>query len=160
MKKISLKKPTTIRTTKGTFDLSNNCYELDNQSSFANKYFMNIEFTEKSNFVSQVKHKISSYKKQDRDKDRYNENEFITLDQCVESLVASKLHCHYCKSKLYIFYKNVREPMQWTLDRIDNDLGHYQSNIVISCLDCNLKRRRTNKDKFLFTKQLNLVKKD
>ena len=89
-----------------------------------------------------------------------NEELFITLDQCVESIVASKMQCHYCKEHLYLFYKNVREPKQWTLDRIDNDLGHYQSNVVISCLDCNLKRRRTNKDKFLFTKQLKLVKKD
>ena len=160
MKRISLKKPTTQRTTMTKFDLSDNSYEITNQAEFANKYFMDVDFPEKSKFVSQVKHKISSYKRQDVEKDRYNEELFITLDQCVESIVASKMQCHYCKEQLYLFYKNVREPKQWTLDRIDNDLGHYQSNVVISCLDCNLKRRRTNKDKFLFTKQLKLVKKD
>jgi hypothetical protein len=29
---------------------------------------------------------------------------------------------------------------------------------VIACLNCNIKRRNTNSNKFLFTKQLNLIK--
>jgi len=48
--------------------------------------------------------------------------------------------------------------LQWTLDRIDNDMGHNNNNTVISCLGCNLQRRTTNQDKFLFTKQLKLKK--
>ena len=28
-------------------------------------------------------------------------------------------------------YDNVREKMQWTLDRIDNDQGHNKDNVVI-----------------------------
>ena len=47
---------------------------------------------------------------------------------------------------------------QWSLDRIDNDIGHYKENVVISCLECNLKRRKTNADAFLFTKQLRIKK--
>ena len=52
-----------------------------------------------------------------------------------------------------------RENRQWTLDRIDNDIGHNHNNIVISCLECNLKRRRKSKDAFVFTQQLKIVKK-
>jgi hypothetical protein len=51
----------------------------------------------------------------------------------------------------------VRENKQWTLDRIDNNLGHNEDNVVIACLECNLKRRRTNQSKFLFTKQLKIT---
>ena len=47
---------------------------------------------------------------------------------------------------------------QWTLDRIDNNINHSESNVIIACLKCNLQRRCQNKDKFLFTKQLKIVK--
>ena len=68
--------------------------------------------------------------------------------------------CYYCNSKMNILYENVRESKQWTVDRINNDLGHNIDNIVLACLDCNLKRRCKSADKFLFTKQLNIIKQD
>ena len=52
----------------------------------------------------------------------------------------------------------VRDPKQWSVDRINNCNGHNKDNIVLSCLDCNLKRRNKNKDSFLFTKQLKVVR--
>ena len=61
---------------------------------------------------------------------------------------------------MYILYKNVRDSKQWSVDRLNNDLGHDNDNIVLACLDCNLKRRRKSADKFLFTKQLNIIKQD
>jgi hypothetical protein len=51
-----------------------------------------------------------------------------------------------------------REMKQWSVDRIDNDKGHNIDNFHLACLDCNLKRRRRTDEKFLFTKQLNIVK--
>ena len=76
----------------------------------------------------------------------------------VQKLVESKLKCYYCKSEMTLIYEKVRQMNQWTLDRIDNSLGHNGDNVLISCLECNLKRRNTSKDKFLFTKQLNIKK--
>ena len=76
----------------------------------------------------------------------------------IERLIQSNLQCHYCHENIFILYEIVRENKQWTLDRIDNDLGHNEDNIVISCLQCNLQRRNTNSNKFLFTKQLILNK--
>ena len=35
-----------------------------------------------------------------------------------------------------------------------------KDNIVLSCLECNLKRRNKNKDSFLFTKQLKIVREN
>jgi hypothetical protein len=61
---------------------------------------------------------------------------------------------------MFILYENVREPKQWTVDRINNDLGHNNDNFVLACLDCNLKRRCKSCDKFLFTKQLNIIRQD
>ena len=48
----------------------------------------------------------------------------------------------------------------WTLDRIDNDLSHTNNNTCISCLKCNLQKRRRSHEKFKFTKQLKIEKKD
>jgi hypothetical protein len=48
--------------------------------------------------------------------------------------------------------------MQWTLDRLDNSIGHHDDNVVICCLKCNLKKRRMDDEKFKFTKQLRVIK--
>jgi len=76
------------------------------------------------------------------------------------SALECKLCCHYCKDDMLILYENVREMKQWSLDRINNFLGHNVDNVVISCLKCNLNRRNLNSDKFLFTKQMTIVRKD
>ena len=119
---------------------------------------------EKSNdykdVLNQIEKKLQSYKQQDLLKKRYDEENFINIKETINKLYESKLLCHYCNDKMFILYDIVREMKQWTLDRTNNDVGHNSDNVVISCLDCNLKRRRTNKDAFLFTKQLNIVKSE
>ena len=57
-----------------------------------------------------------------------------------------------------LLYNTTRDPNQWTLDREDNSIGHNNDNLIICCLSCNLKRRKTEKDKFLFTKKMKLIK--
>ena len=104
--------------------------------------------------------KRTSYKQQDLDKKRFCEKEFISHDEILEKMNECNLSCHYCKEEVAVVYDIVREMKQWTLDRIDNDLGHTCANVVVSCLECNLKRRRTNQDAFLFTKNLTIVKKN
>jgi hypothetical protein len=108
--------------------------------------------------ISQIDNKLASYKQQDILKKRYDETDFIKIKEVIKMLYDCGLECCYCKEKTYILYDIVREMKQWTLDRINNDIGHNTNNVIISCLDCNLKRRRTSKDAFLFTTQLNIVK--
>jgi hypothetical protein len=105
-----------------------------------------------------IKKKLSSYRQQDRVKKRHDPERLITLDETVELLVASQLKCHYCRQEVQITGDKRREKHQWTLDRIDNNLGHFGDNVIIACLDCNLKRRCINKEKFLFTKRLRVEK--
>lgn len=104
--------------------------------------------------------KISAYKQQDIKKERYSSEEFVTIDDVEALLSDSESKCFYCLCEVMVLYENVREPLQWTLDRINNDIGHNKGNLVISCLSCNLKRRRKSKDAFLFTTQLNIVRED
>ena len=103
---------------------------------------------------------MSSYKQQDINKKRYNNLEFITYNDMVNLIIDSKLQCHYCACEVYLLYTFVRESKQWSLDRINNDNGHNKDNLVIACLECNLKRRRTNKDAFMFTKNLKIIRKN
>jgi len=110
--------------------------------------------------IKQIEKKISSYKQQDIDKKLLNNEKIINLKCIIDKLIETEIKCYYCKEKMFILYKNVREPKQWSVDRINNDLGHNIDNFVLACLDCNLKRRCRSADKFLFTKQLNIIRQD
>ena len=108
--------------------------------------------------IKEIERKISGYKQQDVKKKVYNEKELIQFQQVMEKFIECKLKCYYCFQHMKLLYKIVRDSQQWTLDRIDNSLGHTHANVVICCLECNLKRRIQSSNKYLFTKQLKLVK--
>lgn len=110
--------------------------------------------------ISEIKHKLSSYKQQDILKNIYDKDKFINFKDLVDMLDGSKLICEYCSSNIYILYEIVRDNKQWTLDRIDNNKGHNTDNVVIACLECNLKRRNTNKDAFMYTKKLKIIREE
>lgn len=133
-------------------------HEIKDQNKIIIDLYFNNNFENKGKVISELKKKINGYKSQDKKKKRYCEKDFINYDELVEKILVSKLKCKYCFSKLLLIYNNIREPKQWTLDRINNDLQHTNNNTLICCLECNLKRRRTNKDKFLFTKQMKISK--
>lgn len=108
----------------------------------------------------EIEKKINSYKQQDIKKDIFDINRLISLNDTLLKLKNSELKCCYCEEPVKILYRIVREPKQWTLDRIDNDDCHSCDNTVIACLDCNLKRRVIDKDKFEFTKKMKLIKRE
>ena len=103
--------------------------------------------------IRYINKKIESYRNQDKLKSRKTD---IDLNDVLNMF--EELYCSYCSENVFILYKLKLEPKQWTLDRIDNDLGHEKGNVVLSCLKCNLERRCKNKDKFDFTKKMKIVK--
>lgn len=108
--------------------------------------------------LKELDKKINGYKQQDILKKRFNEDEFINMEEIIKKLLDNKLKCYYCNNEVLILFNLVRESSQWTLDRIDNNLSHTNSNTVISCLLCNLNRKNLNSNSFLFTKNLKLTK--
>jgi len=137
-------------------------FEYKFQVQMINKIYLDVDkkindFEYRKECLREIDKKIASYKTQDINKKKYEENN-INLEEVIEKLVASKLKCYYCKCNMQIFYLKVRDMDQWTLDRIDNDLPHSNDNVIVACLKCNLDRKRQNKDKFLFTKQLKINK--
>ena len=108
-----------------------------NNINTVNRLFLNECFENSVIIKNNIQKKRSSYKSQDIKKSRLTDD-FITYDEVVEKLVISKLNCSYCKKDVVILYENKRDLTQWTLDRIDNELGHSNKNTVISCLKCNV----------------------
>ena len=109
--------------------------------------------------IKQVQKKINSYANQDKMMKRYNKDDFISLNDVFEKIKLCENKCYYCTDNLLIHYQYSREPKQWTLERKNNNIQHSKDNCVISCLECNLKRRNSSYDAFQYTKQMKIVKK-
>lgn len=63
-----------------------------------------------------------------RKSDKKNNRDNDLTKEFIESLI--KTGCSYCSET----------KLRMTLDRINNNLGHLQSNVVSACLRCNLAR--------------------
>ena len=160
MKKV-IKKPEDVKERKTMDQVSLEMFSWENQYSLLNMLSRKTNDDPSVILVKkQILSKLNNYKQQDVIKKVYDERKLIHLDQVIGKLQESGLKCLYCKEEVYLLYKLVREMKQWTLDRIDNDIGHFHDNVVISCLDCNLKRRKKSSNAFLFTKQMNIVRVD
>jgi len=145
---------------KSTTNWENKSYllEKNKQQNIINQLYLGEKFEGYNNVKREIEKKLNGYKNQDIKKEKYEKKLFISYENLIEKIVISKLVCYYCRKNCKLMYDNVREKMQWTLDRIDNDQGHNKDNVVICCLDCNLKKRTMNDEKFKFTKQMRIIK--
>jgi hypothetical protein len=137
-------------------------FEIENNKNIRTLYSILKEKKKENSYqykiiLQEINKKISGYKNQDIIKKRYNKDIFISLYKCIELLIKHKLKCNYCNKNVKIIYQYIRESYQWSLDRINNDTGHNENNCILSCLKCNLQRKRLNDKKFLFTKRMNVM---
>ena len=166
MKKIIIKgknnidyfKNETKRKVVDSWSCPNELLKLDNQIIILNKLYLGENFEGFMDVKKEIQNKINSYIQQDKKRNIFDKINIIGFEQCLEKLVLSKLICYYCRSNVLLMYKDKREQIQWTLDRLDNNIGHHDNNVVICCLRCNIKKRRMNDEKFKFTKQLRVIK--
>lgn len=153
--------PNKKRAITNKWNLQKEYYQQDYQLKFLNEIASNFEKSEIHNLiVSQLVNKLCGYKHQDILKKLNDDTKLIKLNEVIEKLTSCHLKCFYCKNDLHVLYEISREMSQWTLDRIDNDKGHFTDNVEIACLECNLKRKKQNSEKFLFTKQMKIVRSD
>jgi len=110
--------------------------------------------------VQQINSKIYGYKHQDIIKKYLNEDKLLTFQSVIQKMIECELKCRYCMKEMLVLYDISRQTCQWSVDRVDNNVGHNIDNFHLACLECNLKRRRRTDEKFLFTKQLNIIKKE
>ena len=105
-----------------------------------------------------IMQKLNGYKAQDVKKGFHNPEKFADVEYVIQMLEESSNLCYYCKDSVQVLYENVREPKQWSLDRIYNNQGHNKGNLVIACLKCNVSRKTMYHERYAFTKQLVIVK--
>jgi hypothetical protein len=108
---------------------------------------------------TRIARKVAGYKKQDEKFSIYSLKHTITTADVKSMMDECKMTCTHCLCPMLTEY-DARHPKQWTVDRIDNTMGHNKGNVVLCCLECNLKRRNTPMAKFRFTKQLRIFKTD
>jgi hypothetical protein len=159
-KKIKCEKEKKMRVETKTWGLQEDDLSHEKQLSILKCIQQGVSEKNKyvSMFTSHIKTKICSYRQQDILKKKLNKALLVKFEEVINLLNTCELKCCYCAQEVYILYEKVREMKQWSLDRINNDIGHNAGNLVIACLECNLKRRRTNKDAFMFTKNMVIIK--
>lgn len=96
--------------------------------------------------IDNIDSKLMGYKSQDKSKERYNNNNFIKKDEVKKIIAKQNTRCIYC-------WKNLQET-DWSLDRIDNTIGHNSGNCLLSCIKCNVYRKNENYKTFYRKKAL------
>jgi hypothetical protein len=121
-------------------------------------------FPKNENHIHLLKRQIHTkwygYRAQDIEKSVFSPEEFISETDIVELLIHSRLLCFYCRENVQLLYENVRDPKQWSIERIDNKFGHNKQNVTIACLGCNVRRKTMYHERFRATKQMSIVKSD
>ena len=164
-KKISLEKEKFLRkvTTTKKWKTEEKDFIFENQIQIIKDISENNEKEKEKEidklYKSEIQNKINSYRSQDILKKLYQESLFVDFPFVIQLILESNLDCFYCKKKVQIIYENVREPFQWSLERIDNTMGHNKDNVKIACLSCNLRRRTMYHERYIFTKQMCNIKK-
>lgn len=110
--------------------------------------------------LQHIKQKLYSYRNQDIIKNKYDKDNFVNIIDIFNLLISCNMDCYYCKKKVMLLYEYIREPLQWSLDRIDNNYGHNKNNLFIACLSCNLKRRCIKPEKYVLTKKCSNIKRE
>lgn len=159
MKHINITKKEGVKRVSPSASLSQMSHK--DQIATVNRLFMGENCTNCITLSRELEKKRYGYYQQDLRKKRVATiEEVLTLNELKEKIVASKLRCFYCARAVFLFYREARDPHQWSLDRIDNTCAHTASNTCIACLECNLQRRRTSHTGYAFTKNLSIQKLD
>ncbi|RHZ44471.1 hypothetical protein Glove_724g33 [Diversispora epigaea] len=82
--------------------------------------------------------KLVGYMNQDKKKDR----EFnLSIDYILKLKDLQENKCELCLNEMLWEWDVSIDSDQWTVDRINNDLGHIEGNVHLTCLECNRNHR-------------------
>jgi hypothetical protein len=164
------------------------CYKSQDRHKLKGDYTTHVIKDHHETIPKHLNSKIEQFKSIHTDSYNYidnslYENKYFTIYTFIKLFIYSNGMCFYCnngfditltdkymdcKYKTCMFHispiksnTNMHDKtrqLRWSLERINNTLGHYQNNCVLACLGCNLKRRNKNHQSFKFTQTLSLNK--
>lgn len=154
-----IKEPERKNTMK--WKLDETYYTYEQQIRIINMLYLEEETKNEPGVLTkrEISNKITGYKNQDKQNNILDLNYLISLSDVIEKLMTCKLKCFYCRENCELLYKNTFSKKQWTLDRIDNNYGHNHDNVVICCLECNIKRGDMDSERFKRGKEIKIVRK-
>jgi ATP-dependent exoDNAse (exonuclease V) alpha subunit len=86
-----------------------------------------------------ISKKIDSHLAEDKKKKRRTKN-FVTVEYIQQLLEDCKNTCQCCHHKVKTSGYSFKDLEQFSIERINNKLGHIQGNVKISCMGCNISR--------------------
>jgi len=150
-----------VRKDTVTWYLNDSCYTYPRQLQLINMLYLEQDTNIEGYMLlkREINKKLNGYKTQDKRNNILDLNYVISLDLVIEKLMTCKLKCFYCVDHCELLYKNTFSKKQWTLDRVDNNYGHNGNNVVICCLECNVKRGEMDSERFKRGKEIKIVRK-
>jgi hypothetical protein len=88
-----------------------------------------------------LRKRLYEYRKQDRENGTHDKPTAITAAETLALVAKAKGKCKYCRQPVSFERNLAMDGAGFTLGRKVNSVGHTLSNVVISCLACNLKKR-------------------
>lgn len=120
-----------------------------NENNKEKRKLRNKEYNEKNKRENplkyKMKHMVYDTKRSDIKYNRYDKEDHITLEFLQEQYTKQDNKCHYCKVIMEHTFERTSNPIQITIERKDNTIGHTKNNCVFSCYKCNI----TSRDKKL-----------
>lgn len=92
--------------------------------------------------LMELRAKRRGYQEQDRGRG-WDPAFVLTERDMAEQMLVQKQRCWHCKTHIRVLYRDRYDPLQWSIDRMDNTRGHTRDNVVVSCMRCNLRRGKT-----------------
>jgi len=80
-----------------------------------------------------VLRKLNGHKQYDEKNGVYDQKKFVTVNWVMKELERLQWHCSECG----VAMEQGKGNHQWSIDRVDNSLGHTISNCRVICLSCN-----------------------
>ena len=85
---------------------------------------------------TKIAKKLAAYKRQDRAKERqFN----LKVNYILQLRDEQQNRCAACNIELLWNYQ-IKDTQQFSVDRLDNNKGHFRGNVRLTCLECNRKR--------------------
>eukprot|EP00960_Hanusia_phi_P059719 764268-Hanusia_phi.AAC.1 len=92
--------------------------------------------------LKNIERKIQHYEFSDRCKNFETDN-YIDVKYVAHMISAQDKTCCICGCDLLLTHYKRRDPRQFSVDRLDSNLGHVKGNVQITCLRCNCSKKQS-----------------